>query len=839
MNNRREQRARSRFVTSFVLILFVCFYLFLQGEQGKAVHVSRDERFLYLSMGEYGSFQVYEFRNPRPQPQPGMIIPVPGDANKIHTYAIPLEKSQLKLFQPTSEPSIRFGDVSQSVVQGNILYVVNPNQGLILYDIQTREAPVEIARYDFYDIRDLVFFEQIAFIAAGKSGIYIVDLSQPGSIEILGHYDTAGSAEAVFPAFINFGELSIDTSAENGQIQEQITRQYLVFVADGNAGYVILDFMTGERVPREMTLLRAENTPGYVYDINFRDSYLFLADGEGGIRIFDIFSGGFDPANPTFLGVFDTPGPAYQIAFQRNLIYIADGEAGLIIADLNSLPQTHNLTNLGAISFPAKVTSLVVSKDVAVLCGGRQGTFVVDVSDPANLILKNNLPTPGLASVSQIVSALMTGDTGSAKVSASLWDMLKEMSFGFGVFLLAVLAIVPGVLPQVSFGLALNTIFLFIRFLAGKAGQVVQVENGEMKTDPLQQDHAMKRPLILDNASAGLIQAEQASLRIAGPGTSDLLPGEALVKTIDLRPRTYIFGPADEDPFEPQQEHEEEIMARHRVRRRMETQAFSQDGVEVVPNVIVDFRVKSLQHSNAAPFGFHPGYALQALRKEYAADKTFTEGHHSGSLNHLPGELAVKAWREILQCFTLDELFSPVGGHETSTNRRFRSGFEYVVDWVNQVLKNPFADEIGLHGQATGIQVFSEAFNELEQAGLEVMRVWIVNPRIEPDAGNEFVSRKLSAWHANIQDFQQLVQAKYTEIDAENKQHAQVDFAKSSIRSLAEGMQRYQSLPENYLFLNQSLYLLLRGTRSLSRLAPAEKDQLDQLLEWLESNLEM
>jgi hypothetical protein len=188
----------------------------------------------------------------------------------------------------------------------------------------------------------------------------------------------------------------------------------------------------------------------------------------------------------------------------------------------------------------------------------------------------------------------------------------------------------------------------------------------------------------------GLVRDSQGSLHIAVPGTSRLYPGEALVETIDLQSRTFIFGPADEDPFEPQQPNEDEIMARHRARRRAETQAFTQDGAEIVPNIIVDFRVKSTSYSGAAPFGFHSGYAFQALRQEYAADKTFVEGHHpSSSLNGLPGMLAVRAWREVLPYFTLTT-FSPLDGNKGLAGQRPKFGFEFIVDCVNQLLRQQF-----------------------------------------------------------------------------------------------------------------------------------------------------
>ena len=100
------------------------------------------------------------------------------------------------------------------------------------------------------------------------------------------------------------------------------------------------------------------------------------------------------------------------------------------------------------------------------------------------------------------------------------------------------------------------------------------------------------------------------------------------------------------------------------------------------------------------------------------------------------------------------------------------------------------------------------------------------------------MQQRLAVWLNGLQNFKNQVQALYSEIEARHRQQALIEFARGSIITFAEGLQRYQSMPENFLYLNQSLYLLVRGTRSLSKITALEKMQLDQLLIWLESNLE-
>jgi len=831
--------ARARSITLLVCLGILIIYLSLQGEQGHVVNITRDELYYYLSMGEYGSFQTYELRRLRPQPQL-IAVQLPIELQKkVFTYSVPLDKSQLILSQPAGELRLKPGDVTRTVVQNNTLYAIDYNRGVSIYDITQRSFPVKIGEFSFFGIRDLVFFDQIAFAAAGKSGVYILDLSVPGQFQVLGHYDTGGTVETVYPVYFNLGEMKIQTSAENGQVQEQQMKLYLAFVADGEAGYVVLDFKTGDRVYREMTLVRAENTPGHVYDIDYGDSYLFLADGNGGIRIYDIFASGFDPTRPIFVNAIQTPGIAYQVVFHQGKLLIADGNGGMVIAGLQSQDsiQPQSLVIHSTTEFPSVVTSLSASKDV-VLVGGRTGSYLVDISNSTHPVRKTYLETPGMASVSQILSVLFTPSLWTEKVTSSMLNMLKEILLGFLVLLLALLVFVSFILPGWSIHSVVYSLSTFSQFLWGRAGMAVLVEDGEIQTDPFLHDQNTRRPLIVDNASAGLVQDRNGGFKLVQPGTNLLEAGEALVKIMDLRPRTFIFGPADEDPFEPQMPDEDEILARHRARRRLETNAFTRDEIEIVPNIIVDFQVKSGPSSPAAPFGFQPEYVFQALRKEYAVDKNYMEGRQSGGLNRLPGELAVKAWREYVPLYSLESLFSPMEGFYSPGEQGRQYGLEFVIECVNRFLKQEFVAEVDQDGRLTGNQVFSEAFNELEQAGLEVSRVWILNPRINPAQADLFLKTRLEMWFSSLQEFRQQVEARYQEIEAESHQQALIEFTRSSIHTLAEGMNRYQDLPEEYLFLNKSLYLLLRGTRSLSRLTTAEKLQLDQLLVWLERDLE-
>jgi hypothetical protein len=199
MRDRQEQRAHARTLTLLVAALIFLIYLLLEGEQGNVVHVFRDERFLYFSLGEYGSFQIYELRRPRPQSQPGLVTAPVDPQRKVYFSSLPFDKSRTALDLPlSSELKIKRGDVTCFIARDNTLYVVDPNQGLIIYDITLCTVSIEIGRYEFYDIHDLVFSSKLPR-RRWQCGYLPPDLSHPDLIQVLGHYDTAGSAETVLP----------------------------------------------------------------------------------------------------------------------------------------------------------------------------------------------------------------------------------------------------------------------------------------------------------------------------------------------------------------------------------------------------------------------------------------------------------------------------------------------------------------------------------------------------------------------------------------------------------------------------------------------------------------
>jgi hypothetical protein len=112
--------------------------------------------------------------------------------------------------------------------------------------------------------------------------------------------------------------------------------------------------------------------------------------------------------------------------------------------------------------------------------------------------------------------------------------------------------------------------------------------------------------------------------------------------------------------------------------RRKQVSALTRDGIEVVPNISISFRVDTGFPRDGQPgsrFGYRTGFTKKA-KEEEAKDKgaiqkaILGEGInpnikdtqsplHRVAWNQLPILLAVDVWREYVAKYTLDELFDP------------------------------------------------------------------------------------------------------------------------------------------------------------------------------------
>ena len=218
------------------------------------------------------------------------------------------------------------------------------------------------------------------------------------------------------------------------------------------------------------------------------------------------------------------------------------------------------------------------------------------------------------------------------------------------------------------------------RHLTGSHGPALFIENGEIKEHS--GEYLKRGPGVawLDSASAAIIRTAVAIRRTIGPGVHFTEANEYIepTGTLDLHIQAQKIGPRDgEAPFEPKKDDQTKEYYEDIQSRRKQVSALSRDGIELVPDISISFRVDTGFPSPGKPgsrFGYRTGTTPEDRQAERQDQETIFKAilgeginpyrdvessYRRVAWNRLPGLLAVDVWRDYASKFTLDELFTP------------------------------------------------------------------------------------------------------------------------------------------------------------------------------------
>ncbi len=382
---------------------------------------------------------------------------------------------------------------------------------------------------------------------------------------------------------------------------------------------------------------------------------------------------------------------------------------------------------------------------------------------------------------------------------------------------------------------------LLLGYLLGRGGPAIFIENGKVKKRRGEQQRRGAGVIILDSASGAVLRNDVSFTRVVGPGLVFTRKGEYVAGAVDLHRKELPnppLGPlGTENPFLSRKIDQSEEEFQQVQKRRYETSGLTRDGVEVVPNVMVSFRLERLPGDVDLSFGFNAA-AVEAwvraegiarvqageLRKPEALKAEATTARHV-SLEKLPAFLAVDVWREYLQKFTLGELFlSPL-----DINNGQETGLEIILRMVHQRLTSFEVEELDTVGKPTGKFVVSREFEILQDCGIRVEEVSINNLRFKPEVERRLVDDWIATWLERARAERDRIEALRALRALEGRQSALERFAAACTRRFDKEM---LALPrptdQGELFFQMKLTLdrLLRGTLQECFLDPRLQQQL-------------
>ena len=217
-----------------------------------------------------------------------------------------------------------------------------------------------------------------------------------------------------------------------------------------------------------------------------------------------------------------------------------------------------------------------------------------------------------------------------------------------------------------------------ITYLSGGHGPALFIENGIIKEHSGERFKRGPGVVWLDSASAAVTRTAVQIKQTMGPGVHFLDNGEFIAGTVDLHIQSQGIGPKESDkPFDAQSDDLDDSEYQQIQDRRKQVSAWTRDGIEVVPNISVSFRVDTGFPKEGQPgsrFGFQIGITKKDKEKEKKDKEAIQKAilgeginpnissdspRHRVAWNQVPALLAVDIWREYVAKFTLDELFKP------------------------------------------------------------------------------------------------------------------------------------------------------------------------------------
>lgn len=246
-----------------------------------------------------------------------------------------------------------------------------------------------------------------AYIANDQGGLQIVDISNPESTYVVGHYyhQTNIQGVAVRDSFAylalaagppnNGGMLILNISNPSNPAftgQDNWFFGYNVFAPVNDSKYVFIAaryWFIVEDVswPQYPNYARRFATPGNVHSLFAVDSMVYLACEQMGLIIYNLNN----PDSTAKIGEMDTPSNARDVFVKDDIAYIADGYDGLVLIDISNPYKPEMISNYDT---PGYAQGIFVENNLAYVADGSSGLKVIDVSNAENPQIYTELKTP-------------------------------------------------------------------------------------------------------------------------------------------------------------------------------------------------------------------------------------------------------------------------------------------------------------------------------------------------------------------------------------------------------------------------------------------------------------
>jgi hypothetical protein len=367
------------------------------------------------------------------------------------------------------------------------------------------------------------------------------------------------------------------------------------------------------------------------------------------------------------------------------------------------------------------------------------------------------------------------------------------------------------VLPVSKIADRLSIFSRLLAYLTGLHGAAIFVENGRVRQRPGENERRGVGVLWLDTASAAVLRSETSFTRTVGPGIHFISWGEYIHQTVDLHRQTYAIGPKDQDyPFliKADDPAYAEVME-----RRKETSALTRDGIEVVANITINFRIASSLGSaenQLTPFGYNRKNVEKYVTRNVSRD--------------VIGKMVADVWREYVRQIRFDQLFEALTGNERPT-------YQIILQMINDRLSKPLVDELDEYGRPReGRQVASPEYQQLVEMGVNAdanIRRLFFAPEIE----DRLITLWTTNWLKNAQRQRDQVERVRAQRQRMGQDQALEEFAVNASQDVGKFFPTSQGKAVEML-THATLRGILRNAAVQRRLT-TEATSLSDIVQWL------
>lgn len=368
----------------------------------------------------------------------------------------------------------------------------------------------------------------------------------------------------------------------------------------------------------------------------------------------------------------------------------------------------------------------------------------------------------------------------------------------------------------------------------GRRGPILFVKNGRVIKHEGETKKQGPGVIVLDTASAVVMQTETEIIGPAGPGIRFTNPRERITREegVDLRGQWQFIGPlASDQPFLNPVPISDPKKYNDLQNRRQQTAGLTRDGFEISPTISIRFRIKQPEEKGASESGVvsHYGYnaqtVLSAVTREVIELGMAENKRTRMEWHRLPAHLVVNLWREYVRKFKLEDLFKAEGV----------SGLQTIEEMINRRVKRPFVvtlDDTGIP-EPTGEALPSLEYEQLKDRGLEIMEVRIHNVLFDPAIEESTIKNWSAEWTKIARRDEDILNEREKLIETAAHNEAVKNFARLASQKFDNPL----SPPQDIFATLQNLIEPVRETILMESRAnnqmEAEIKKLDEIWKWL------